>query len=302
MHSTALRPRLRVRRPRNLFPWLVVTPVMLYYFVFLLYPILFAIWVSLHLWIIENPGASQFVLFKNYVDLFLPTSRFMGAFVNTLIYVAIRTVALVPLGLLVALLLDQFRRTQRFFLFCVFAPIVCPGAAIAVLWTWLYHPRFGPINAELAAWGVGRQGFITSAAQALYSVVAVDIWQSVGFVAVAFLGGLLNIPEQLLEAARIDGANGWQLFWKITLPLLSRTTLFVTVITLIGSFQVFDLILVMTRGGPGYATYVLSFLIYNEGILRNDMGEAAAISLVMFAIIMVFTVIQFRLLRPRWEY
>lgn len=292
----------RGRRPRNLFPWLVLTPVLLYYFVFLLYPILFAIWVSLHLWIIENPAASQFVLFQNYSEMLLPTSRFMGAFRNTMIYVAIRTLTLAPLGLLVALLLDRFRRTQRFFLFCVFAPIVCPGAAIAVLWSWLYHPRFGPINAQLAAWGLGRQGFVTSPEQALYAVVAVDIWQSVGFVAVAFLGGLINIPEQLLEAARIDGANRWQLFWRITLPLLSHTSLFVIVITLIGSFQVFDLILVMTRGGPGYATYVLSLLIYNEGIARSDMGEAAAISLVMFVIILIFTVFQFRLLRPRWEY
>jgi len=292
----------RLRVPRNAFPWLVLTPILLYYFLFLIYPILYAVWVSLHLWIIEDPSASQFVLFRNYSDLLLPTSRFQDAFRNTIVYVIVRTVALVPLGLLTALLLYQFRRTQRFYLFCVFAPIVCPSAAIAVLWKWLYHPRFGPINAQLAELGLPRQGFITEASQALYSVVAVDIWQHIGFGAVIFLAGLMSIPEQLLEAARIDGASRWQLFWRITLPLLSHTTLFVTVITLIGSFQVFDLILVMTSGGPGYATYVLSYLIYNEGILRTDMGAASAISLVMFAIIMIFTVIQFRLLRPRWEY
>jgi multiple sugar transport system permease protein/alpha-1,4-digalacturonate transport system permease protein len=112
----------------------------------------------------------------------------------------------------------------------------------------------------------------------------------------------MNIPEEFLEAARIDGANRWQLFWRMTLPLLAHTTLFVTVITLTGSFQVFDLILLMTNGGPGYATYVLSYLIYNEGIARNNLGIAAAVSMVMFLIILIFTIFQFRLLRPRWEY
>lgn len=295
-------PLVRPRRPRNLFPWLVLVPVMAYYCVFLIYPLLFAVWVSLHLWIIENPSASPFVLFKNYTDLLLPTARFRDAFFNTVQYVVIRTVALVPLGLLVALLLSRFQRAQRFYLFCVFAPALCSGAAVAVLWTWLYQPRFGPINAGLALLGLPRQGFITVSNQALYSVVAVDIWQHVGFGSIIFLAGLLNIPEQLLEAARIDGANRWQLFWRVTLPLLAPTTLFISVVTLIGSFQVFDLILVMTSGGPGYASYVLSYLIYNEGIVRNSLSTATAVSLVMFAIIMVFTVIQFRLMRPRWEY
>ena len=287
---------------RNLFPWLVVTPVLIYYFVFLIYPVLYAIWVSMHLWITEDPSASKFVLFRNFADLLSPNSRFPKAFTNTMIYVVIRTLALVPLGLLVALLLYQFRRLQRFYLFCVFAPIVCSSAAIGVLWKWLYHPRFGPINMTLASLGLPRQGFITAADQALYSIVAVDIWQHIGFGAVIFLAGLMNIPEELLEAARIDGANRMQLFWRMTLPLLAHTTLFVTVITLIGSFQVFDLILVMTNGGPGYSTYVLSYLIYNEGIARNNLGIAAAVSLVMFMIILLFTVFQFRLLRPRWEY
>jgi multiple sugar transport system permease protein len=289
-------------RRRNLFPWLVLTPVIIYYFVFLIYPILYAIWVSLHLWITENPSASKFVLFRNFIDLLSSTSRFPNAFTNTLIYVSIRTVALVPLGLFVALLLYQFQRMQRFYLFCIFAPIVCSSAAVGVLWKWFYHPRFGPINMALASLGLPRQGFITVADQALYSIVAVDIWQHIGFGAVIFLAGLMSIPEEMLEAARIDGANRRQLFWQIMLPLLAHTTLFVTVITLIGSFQVFDLILVMTNGGPGYATYVLSYLIYNEGIARNNLGGAAAISLVMFVIILIVTVFQFRLLRPRWEY
>lgn len=198
--------------------------------------------------------------------------------------------------------LSGFRRTQRFYIFCVFAPALCSSAAIGVLFAWLYQPRFGPINAALALLGLPRQGFLTVADQALYAVVAVDVWQHVGFGAIVFLAGLLSIPESVIDAARIDGANRWALFWRVTLPLLSHTTLFMAVITLIGSFQVFDLILVMTGGGPGSATYVLSYLIYNEGLLRNNMGAATAISLVMFAIILVFTIAQFRLLRPRWEY
>lgn len=291
-----------IRRPRVLFPWLVLTPILVYYAVFLIYPLVYAVWVSLHLWIIEKPDSSPFVLLQNYRDLLLPTSRFPAAFFNTLKYVAIRTVVLVPAGLLLALLLSRFVRSQRFYLFCVFAPVVCPGAAIAVLWTVLLHPRFGMINNVIMGLGLPRQGFLTSADQALYAIVGVDIWQNMGFGAVIFLAGLLGIPEQFIEAARIDGANRWQLFWKVTLPLLAPTTLFVTVITLIGAFQVFDLILVMTDGGPGYATYVLSYLIYNEGMLRNNMGSATAIALIMFIIIMLFTRLEFRLMRPRWEY
>jgi multiple sugar transport system permease protein len=292
----------KLRRPRVLFPWLVLTPILIYYCVFLIYPLVYAIWVSMHLWIIERPASSPFVFLQNYTDLLLPTSRFMGAFINTLKYVVIRTVVLVPAGLLLALLLSRFVRSQRFYLFCVFAPVVCPGAAIAVLWTVLLHPRFGLINNIIMNMGLPRQGFLTSPDQALYAIVGVDIWQSMGFGAVIFLAGLLGIPEQFIEAARIDGANRWQLFWKITLPLLAPTTLFVTVVTLIGAFQVFDLILVMTDGGPGYSTYVLSYLIYNQGMLRNQMGSATAIALIMFIIILVFTRLQFRLMRPRWEY
>jgi multiple sugar transport system permease protein len=292
----------QVRRPRSWFPWLVLTPVMIYFVLFLLYPIVYAIWVSLHLWIIERPSASEFVWFQNYTDLLLPTSRFGPAFLNTMKYVVVRTALLVPAALGLALLLSRFAKSQRFFLFCVFAPVVCPGAAIGVLWTVLLHPRFGMINQALWLLGLPKQGFLTSANQALNTIIAVDIWMSLGFGTVIFLAGLLSIPEQLTEAARIDGANRWRLFWRITLPLLSSTTLFVTVTTLIGAFQVFDLVLVMTNGGPGYATYVLSFLIYNEGVARNHLGTATAISMVMFVIILIFTRVQFRMLRPRWEY
>jgi multiple sugar transport system permease protein len=299
------RGRARFRPPRGWFPYLVVGSALLWYVVFVFYPVALAVWMSLHAWVIENPAASPFVGLKNYADLLDPTSRFPNAARNTLVYVALRTGLLVPIGLMLALLLSQFKRSQRFYVFAIFLPSLVSAAAVGVLFRLIYQPTFGFINPILLNLGLPRMGFLNDPDQALYSVIAVDVWHGLGFSTMIFLAGLLNIPETFVEAARIDGANRWRLFWDVKLPLLGHTTLFVVVVTLIASFQVFDLILAMTgppAGGPGYSTYTLSFLIYNEALQRSEMGTATAIAIVMYAVIIVLTLVQIRWLRPRWEY
>lgn len=301
----AARGRAGVRPRGGWFPYIVVGLALAWYAVFVFYPVLLALWMSLHAWVVENPRASPFIGLKNYTDLlFEPTSRFPNAARNTLVYVVLRTGVLVPLCLALALLVNQFKRSQRFYIFAIFLPSLVSAAAVGVLFRAIYQPTFGLINPILLTLGLPRMGFLNNPDQALYSVIAVDIWQSLGFGTMIYLAGILNIPEVFLEAAKIDGANRWQLFWKVTLPLLGHTTLFVAVVTLIHSFQVFDLILAMTNppGGPGYSTYTLSFLIYNEALQRSRMGTAAAIATIMFIVIMIFTLIQIRWLRPKWEY
>jgi ABC-type sugar transport system permease subunit len=299
------RAGIRLRPRAGWFPYVVVGLALGWYALFVFYPVVMAVWMSLHAWIVENPSASPWVGLRNYRDLFAETSIFPRAVRNTLVYVVLRTGLLVPLGLALALLLNQFRRSQRFYVFAIFLPSLVSAAAVGVLFRLIYQPTFGLINPILLDLGFPRMGFLNDPDQALYSVIAVDVWQSVGFGTMIYLAGLLNIPETFIEAARIDGANRWQLFWQIKRPLLAHTTLFVAVITLISSFQVFDLILSMTGpppGGPGYATYTVSFLIYNEALQRSQMGTGTAIAVIMYLVIMVFTLIQIRWLRPRWKY
>jgi ABC-type sugar transport system permease subunit len=300
-----VRTHVRLRPRGGWFPYLVVGPALGWFGLFVFYPVAMAVWTSLHAWIVEDPAASPWVGLKNYQDLFAETSIFPDAVRNTLIYVVLRTGVLVPLGLALALLLSQFNRSQRFYIFAIFLPGLVSAAAVGVLFRLIYQPTFGLINPILLNLGLPRMGFLNDPDQALYSVIAVDIWQSVGFGTIIYLAGLLNIPETFIEAALLDGANRWQLFWQIKRPLLAHTTLFVAVITLISSFQVFDLILSMTGpppGGPGYSTYTVSFLIYNQAMQRSQMGTGTAIAVIMYLVIMVFTLIQIRWLRPRWEF
>ena len=158
----------------------------------------------------------------------------------------------------------------------------------------LFSPEFGPINQALRALGVvNPPGWTASADWAMPAVIIVGTWREMGYYMILFLAGLQTIPSELYEAAKVDGANAWGRFWNVTLPMLRPTTFFVTVMLTIGSFKVFDLILVMTEGGPGQSTLVLSQYIYQKGFAENDFGYASAVSIVLFLICIVVTIIQF---------
>lgn len=219
---------------------------------------------------------------------------FRTALTNTVYY----TVFHIPLTLIaalgLALLLNRKLRGVAFFRTVAFFPYITSIVALAQVWNMLFSPSYGPINQFLRAIGFAHPpGWTTSADWSMPAVIIVGTWREAGYYMLLFLAGLQTIPAQLYEAAKVDGANAWQRFLAVTLPGLRPTTFFVIVMLTIGSFKVFDLILVMTAGGPGQSTLVVSQYIYQKGFIENQFGYASAISIVLFAICFVITVVQF---------
>ena len=174
--------------------------------------------------------------------------------------------------------------------------------AIASVWRWLYHPSYGLINYFLGLLGISPQPFLRDPNQALPSALAILVWGGLGYYAVILLAAIKNIPAVYYEASTIDGANSFQKFFRITIPLLTPTILFTSIMSVIATFQVFVPIQIMTMGGPGDASMVLGLYIYRIGINRLEMGYATAISMILFVIIMVITVLQWKFVRSDWEY
>jgi multiple sugar transport system permease protein len=178
-------------------------------------------------------------------------------------------------------------------------PVITMPVAIATIWKWLYNPAFGPINGALAALGLGRPEWLSEPRTAVIAVVIVLLWSGVGYDMIIFLAGLQAIPKDYYDAAEIDGASAWQRFRDVTLPLLTPTTFFLLVIDMIASLQVFDLVYVMTRIDQTNQLPTVVYYIYEEGFRNFRMGYAITVAWVLLAIILVFTLIQFRLQR-RW--
>ena len=241
----------------------------------------------------------KFIGLANYRKLVTNDPVFKQSMLNTLYFVG----GVVPLDIVcslsLALLLNRPIRAMRLYRAIYFVPVVTSLIAVAMVWQWLYHTEVGLINYVLVDLGLPKVNWLGSTEWAMPAVIFMTTWKSMGYYAVIFLAGLQGIPQHLYEAADIDGANSWQKFWRITLPLLSPTMFFVLVISIIQAFQVFAQIFIMTRGGPANATSTIVFFIYNNAFVWFRMGYAAAASWVLFAIIFVITIAQTRWQR-RW--
>ncbi|MFC7534141.1 carbohydrate ABC transporter permease [Actinoplanes sp. GCM10030250] len=221
-------------------------------------------------------------------------ASFWTALRNTFYYAAFHLPLTLVVSLSLALLLNRKLRGVAFFRTVAFFPYITSIVAIAQIWNMLFSPGFGPINELLRAIGVDSPpGWTTSADWSMPAVIIVGTWRDMGYYMLLFLAGLQTIPAQLYEAATVDGANAWQRFRAVTLPGLRPTTFFITVLLTINSFKVFDLILVMTDGGPGQSTLVLSQYIFQKGFEENQFGYASALSIVLFAICFLVTIVQF---------
>jgi multiple sugar transport system permease protein len=298
-------------RSRYLFPVAVLLPIAAWYLVFLYYPTFYSLWASLHLWVAENPSKSTFIGLKNYVELFTADPRFQKALSNTFIYVIGKAAIVIPLGMVIALLLEKLRRGTKLYVFAIFLPALCSATAIGILFNYLYQPSFGLFNAILKRLSLPSQPFLTSAVQAIYCVIITDSWAYIGFTTLIFYTGLMSLPEVFTEAARVDGAGPFRTFFQVKLPILGHTVMFIAVYTVINAFQSFDFIFVMTSsgggtggssGGPGFSSYVLSLQVYIDGMLRMHIDTSTTIATVMLAIVLTLTLIQLRFLRPKWEY
>jgi ABC-type sugar transport system permease subunit len=288
------RPRSKTRARRNaLVGWSFILPNFIGFAVLTLIPMAAAFVVAFMEW--DSYSPPEFVGLDNF-ERMLRDESFWIALGNTAYYAAghIPLTLLAALGL--ALLLNKRIRGLGFFRTAMFFPYVTSLVAVAVVWNMLFNPTMGPINQFLELIGVADPpGWTTSSAWAMPAVIITSVWRDMGYYMVLYLAGLQAIPQEYYEAAEVDGANAWQRFWNITIPSLRPTTFFVLIMVTIASFKVFDLIVVMTQGGPGRSTLVLSQLIYREGITENRFGYSSAISLVLFLIVLVFTVVQFRI-------
>lgn len=238
---------------------------------------------------------TRFVGLRNYAAL-LKTPLFWQALKNTFYFVLVGGPLSLAVSLAAALAVaSKLTRFKAVFRTIFFAPVVTTLVAVAVVWRYLYHTRYGFINALLDVFGIPPVDWLGDPRWAMPAIIFLAVWKNFGYNMVLFLAGLQNIPEQLYEAARIDGASGWQQFRRITLPMLAPTFLFVAVITMIGYFQLFAEPYVMTRGGPVQSTVSIVYFMFEEGFKWWNMGTASAVAFVLFAIVLAATLLQLRL-------
>jgi multiple sugar transport system permease protein len=279
--------------------YLFVLPAMLIFFVFTLLPVVYALYLSFTNYDVFT--RQDWIGVSNYQEVF-QDELFWQAFWNTVTYTAGSIPLSMAIGLALALLLNQKLRGLGFYRTAYYVPVVTSMVAVAMIWIQLFDPLYGVISNALGAIGLGAIDWLGDPNLAMPSIIAVSVWKVIGWNMLIYLAGLQGIPEYLKEAAAIDGANKWQTFWKITLPLLQPTTFFIFVTSLIGAFQVFDQVYVMTGGGPANATITLVQFIYNSAFKALDMGYAAATSFVLFGIILVVSLLSMRVIRNEVAY
>lgn len=282
------------RRPRRWSwePTLFVGPAMLLYLVFFVGPVLFSIYLSFADWNLVNP-VTKLVGLQNYISV-LKDPVFRISFRNTLVYVVGTVPVSAALGLGLAVLVEGLTRGKQFYRFLFFTPVVTSIAVVGVVWSLMFSQRNGLINLLLANLGIKGPNWLMEPGLAMVALIVVGIWKSFGYNMVLFIPGLKNIDKQVYEAAQVDGANGWQQFWHITLPLLSPVTFFVVTMSLINSFQVFASVQVMTKGGPNNATNMLAYHVWEEAFQFFDAGRASAAATLLFLLMAVLTLLQIR--------
>jgi multiple sugar transport system permease protein len=285
--------RVSKREIRNTLSALAfLAPNLAGFLAFMLIPIVSGIVLSFFRWDGANPPV--FIGIKNFIRL-LHDSGFLHSLGVTFIYTALTVPATIVLSLFFAVLLTRDIRGTTLFRAVIFFPYVASIVAVSIVWQFLYSPETGPINQTLMWLGFENPPRWTASKDtAIIAVAIMNIWRSVGYYMVLFIAGLQAIPTSLYDAGQIDGANAVQRFWHITRPMLSPTTFFVLIISIINSFQAFTSIYVMTGGGPGEATQVLVFRIYEEAFVNTNFGYASAQATVLFLIVLLFTVFQFR--------
>ncbi len=271
---------------------------------FLFVPIVLTVWLSFHAWSTQTPfGAARFVGLDNFADLFGPISvgrDFRGAFANTAIYAVLSIALILPLSVALGLLIHQSRALGRGALRAVlFSTYIVPSLAVALVWSKLYSPTEGPYDQILGWFGLPGPDWLSSPNTALVSLVLLNVWQQTGYFTVLAVAGLTQIPATVYEAATLDGADRWQAFAHVTLPLLRRTLLFSSVIALINAVQVFEPVALITQGGPVGSTNVLTYHIRRVGVERAQGGLGSAMAVMLLLGLIVTVAVLFAAARDR---
>jgi ABC-type sugar transport system permease subunit len=302
-------PSLKKKSKINWTPYLFLIGPLIIYLIWIIGPMLYTFYLSVTDWDGISPEA-KYIGLENFEKLFgslgkvLP-SAFQWSLVNNLKWLIIFITIPVGIGLALAVVLNQNVKGDRFFKLGIFLPQILSLPVIALLWNYgVYNPRAGLINSFLINLGVeSPPAWLADKQLVIYAVIFAAAWRQIGYIMILYVAGLKNVDPTLLEAATVDGANAWQSFWKITFPLLAPVTTIVVVISIIDSLRSFDLVWVMTRGGPANASNVLAVYMYIEAFNNYRMGLGAAIAVVLFAISLVFIVTYLvRVMRDEMEY
>ena len=312
--------RSKLFRKQHIFAGVSLTPIMIYMMFFTMIPMIWGVAITFFRYspvrqggFLGFGGGNPFVGVSNYLDLLSDNPNgtlFRLSLTNTLIF----ALAYLPLNLVVTLPLAVFiesawSKVRGVFRTIYFLPAVTSAVAVSLIWGVIFNPTFGLLNLLLHNFGIKGLAWLADPTTRflgipipLICVIITYLWSDMGYNLVIFIAGLQGIPEVYHEAAVVDGANPWQRFWYITLPLLSSTLTFVVVMTMLSSWQVFVIFFVMTHGGPSNLTRTLVLHIYETAFRFQEMGLAAAVAMVLFVIIMVTTLLQLRFMRKEWEY
>jgi multiple sugar transport system permease protein len=285
------RLRLGAAAKQAAFGYAILLPALAILFIFRFVPMIEAFVISLSKYDLIHP--TQFIGLGNFVDL-VHDPLFLHSARVSLTYVVFSVLPVWPLSLALAVLFNRSLWLKNVLRSAVFMPVVMPAVVMAVVWTFMYH-QDGVINTILGWAGIDPVPWLRSSSTALWAVILIGIWRATPYYMVIFLAGLQAIPNEYYEAAEIDGASRWSIFWNITLPLLRPTTLLVMVMTVIVAMKVFAVPLIMTGGGPADSTRVLPLFIYQTAFEFFDMGRAAAMSVFLFVAVMLFSVAQIRI-------
>ena len=281
--------------------YLFVLPTILFFLLTFTYPAIQAFWLSLNKWtIVGNP---EFVGLSQYANV-LGDRLFWTSVKNT----AVLTLLSVPLTMALALLAAVLFHSasglplRNLFRSLYFLPVITSSVAVAFVWSWIYQPDIGLLNAFLETLGIPGQRWLSSPQQVLPSLAAMNIWMRLGFDMIIFWAGLQGIPSVYYDAAKVDGAGAFERFWFITLPLLNPQIVLVAIIEIINALKIFDMVFIATSGGPVNASRVAVLHIYDLAFSWNKMGEASAVAVLLFVVIMMVTILQWQILSRRTEY
>lgn len=273
-----------------------ILPSFLGFLVFTLIPVIISFFLSFTEWnFLEGVEGIKFTGLDNYIKLF-QDEWFLASYKNNVVFTLVTVPVCICLGLVIANLIDKYVFCGGIIRVMIFIPYIASVVAVCTVWMVLFQPNYGPINQILRSLGIANPpGWLVDFKWSLPSIMIIYIWQQIGYHVVVFIAGLKGIPTDVYEAAQIDGASGIRQFFNITVPLVSPTTFFLTIMGIIGSFKVFDHISVLTQGGPGNSTSVMAFYIYRAAFEDYKMGYANTLAWAMFLLIFVITLIQWKM-------
>nr|WP_328803565.1 sugar ABC transporter permease [Paenibacillus silvestris] len=281
-------------------PYTMVAPAITVFSIFFIYPIIYMVYLSMFDWNFISPN-KNFVGMQNFTDL-LTEKEFIQVITNTSIYTVLTVTFIIGLSLVLALWLNKTSMFSSFVQGAIFSPHIVSWVSISMIWAWVMDPQYGLLNWFIGLFGFAKLAWLSSQKTSLISLVIVAVWKGLGYNTLVFIAGLQSIPKDIYEAAALDRSKPWTTFYRLILPMLSPTIFFLVIINMIGSFQVFETIAIMTQGGPVNTTNTLVYYIYEYGFRFFKIGYASAAGVILLFIVGILTILYFKMLSKRVHY